>query len=343
MHLLARIEFARPQTDLQGKCTLFFLRGGNSQEIDLELRERVAESVHAYIKCSVTRGCRIEPEAQMKIQWGVRAVLGLVLVILALISLVIDVAGIVQVWVLREPMTRDAIITLDLLNSTLDTTSQGLGIAKGSLKSVTTTLGALQTTVQSAAVTIDNASSSVNSVSSVIGTNLSGTVTSALGTLDAVENTTRTIDEVLTGLASLPFLNVQYDPAKSLSASVSDLSDQLNKIPESLGTLEKNLSDSGSSLDKVSDDANALAVSLGTVEKEMAQLVAVIEQYETQVKAFQGTVRNLREHIVTIVWGIVLFASFVLFWIGVTMVQTLATGLRWMGIQPKWFDSPTQN
>ncbi len=268
----------------------------------------------------------------MKIQWNLRSILGLLLAILALVSLLINIAGIVQVWIMREPITRDAINTLDLLNSTLDTTSQGLGIAKASLKSVTSTIGALQATVQSAAATIESASGSVNSVSVVIGKNLTGTVNSALGALDVVENTARTLDEVLAGLSQLPLINIKYDPEKSLSASVSDLSDQLRQVPQSLGALEANLASSGSGLDKVGDDATKLAGSLGQVQNDMAQLVGVIEQYESQVKAFQGTVQNLRANIVTIVWGLVLFATFILFWLGVTMVQTLATGLRWMGV-----------
>jgi len=276
----------------------------------------------------------------MRIQWNGRAILGLILAILALLSIVLDGAGIVQIWVLRDPVTQDAINTLDLLNSTLDTTSVGLGVAKSSLQSVTTTIGALQATVQSAAVTIDSASTSVSSVSDVIGKNLSSTVNSALGTLDAVESTTKTIDEVLGGLATLPFLNIKYDPAKPLSASVSDLTDQLKQVPESLDSLQKNLSDSGTSLNKVSTDANNLATSLASVQTQMGQLVGVIDQYQTQVKAFQGTVRNVRENIVTIAWGITLFLTFILFWLGVTMVQTLWGGLVWMGIAPHWFDAP---
>ncbi len=274
----------------------------------------------------------------MKIQWNARGIFGLLFVILALVSLVIDAAGLVEVWTLREPVTRDAINTLDLLNSTLDTTSQGLGVAKTSLKSVTGTIGALQTTVASAATTIDNASSSVSSLSGIIGKNLTTTINSALSTLDAVENTTKTIDEVLSSLATLPLLNIQYNPDKPLSASVSDLSDKLQEVPQSLGDLEKNLTSSSSSLDQVSTDAQTLASSLGQVQSDMEKLVGVLEQYEAQVKAFQGTVRNLRENIVTIVWGVALFFTFLLFWLGVTMVQTLWHGLGWMGIQPRWFE-----
>lgn len=276
----------------------------------------------------------------MKIQWNGRSILGLTLVILALLSLLLDGAGIVQIWILRAPVTQDAINTLDLLNSTLDTTSVGLGVAKTSLQSVTTTIGALQATVQSAAITINSASTSVSSVSDVIGKNLTGTVNSALGTLDTVETTTKTIDQVLSGLATLPFLNIKYDPEKPLSASVSDLTDQLKQVPESLGALQKNLTESGSSLDKVSADANALAMSLGSVQTEMGQLVGVIDQYQSQVKAFQGTVRNLRENIVTIGWGITLFLTFILVWLGVTMVQTLWRGLEWVGLAPNWFETP---
>lgn len=278
----------------------------------------------------------------MKIQRTLRSILGLLIVVFALLSLVIDVAGIVQVWVLREPVQRDAINTLDLLNSTLDTTSQGLVIAKTSLKSVTTTIGALQATVRSTAVTIENASTSVNSVSTVIGKNLSQTVNSALTTLDAVENTTKTIDEVLGGLAGLPFLNIQYNPAQPLSASVSDLSDQLKAVPQSLSELEKNLATSGSSLDKVGGDATNLASSLGQVQTDLDKLVGVLDQYETQIKAFQGTVQNLRANIGTIVWGIVLFLTFIFVWLGITMIQTLWSGLAWMGRRPTWFDPPQE-
>jgi ABC-type transporter Mla subunit MlaD len=268
----------------------------------------------------------------MKIDWGGRRLFGLLVAILAVVSLVIDAAGIVQVWVLREPVTRDASTALDLLSATLDTTTTGLVVAKTSLKSVTATIAALRATVSSTSATIENASASVSSVSTIVGKNLSSTVTSALRALDAVEQTTKTIDEVLSGLATLPFLNIRYDPAKPLSASVSDLSDQLVQVPQSLADLEKDLATSGSSLDKVGADAKTLAASLGQVENDMSQLVGVIEQYETQVKAFQDTVKLVRGNLVTIVWSSVLFATFVMFWLGVTMVQTLAQGLRWMGI-----------
>lgn len=276
----------------------------------------------------------------MKIKWNARSIVGLILVIIAVFSLLLDVAGVVQVWMLRGPVTQDAINTLDLLNSTLDTTSQGLAVAKASLQSVTATIGVLQDTVSSAAATIANASNSVNSLSGIVGNKLSETVTSALGTLDVVQSTAQTVDEVLGGLSKLPFVNIPYTPEQSLSASVGDLSDKLSQVPQSLSDLEANLANSGSSLDQVGNDANSLAASLGQVESDMAKLVSVIEQYESQVKAFQGTIQNLRANIVTIIWGIVLFLTFILLWLAATMVMTLWKGLEWMGIQPKWFEAP---
>lgn len=268
----------------------------------------------------------------MNIKWGLRAILGLLLTILALASLLLDGAAIVEAWTLREPVTRDAINALDLLNSTLDTTSQGLTIAKSSLASVTTTVGALQTTVSSAATTIGGASDSVKSLSGIIGTNLSGTITSALSTLDAVESTTQTIDEFLGSISQLPFVSINYNPDKPLSASVTELATQLKEVPKSLDSLQQNLRASGSSLTQVGQDATTLAGSLGQVQTELNQLVGVIDQYHQQVKAFQGTVSTLRDNIVTIVWGVVLFATFILFWLGVTMVMTLVKGLEWMGL-----------
>jgi hypothetical protein len=196
--------------------------------------------------------------------------------------------------------------------------------------------------VGSAAATIENASASVTSVSGVIGNNLSNTVNSALDTLGVVKTTTQKIDEVLGGLAGLPFINIPYDPEQSLSSSVGNLTEQLRQVPNSLSQLETNLATSGTSLDKVGGDARNLATSLGQVEEDLAELVGVIEQYEAQVKAFQGTVQGLRENIVTIVWGIVLFVTFLLFWLGVTMAQTLWKGLVFLGIAPNWFDEPAK-
>ena len=87
----------------------------------------------------------------MKYQFTVRRVLGIVLVVVAALSLVINVVAIYQVWSAREPVTQGAISTLDLLNSTLDTTAQGLVVVKTSLASVTATIGVLQKTVGAAA------------------------------------------------------------------------------------------------------------------------------------------------------------------------------------------------
>ena len=128
----------------------------------------------------------------MKIQWNARSIIGLVFVILAAVGLVINLAGVIQVWVLREPVTRDAIATLDLLNSTLDTTAQGLGVAKSSLESVTGTIGVLAEYGQFCGHDDQRVPARLlSSVSSIIGENLSATINSALGTLDAVESTTR--------------------------------------------------------------------------------------------------------------------------------------------------------
>ncbi|MBI4672763.1 MAG: hypothetical protein HY741_13975 [Chloroflexi bacterium] len=272
----------------------------------------------------------------MNIQWNLRSILGLVLVILAVASLALDAAGVVQIWLLREPVTQDAFNALDLLSSTLDTTAQGLSIAKASLKSVTGTVGALQSTVASAAATIDNASSSVSSLSGIVGQNLSATINSALSALDAVQNTTKAVDEFLASVSQLPFVSINYNPDKPLSASVGELTAKLAQVPKSLGDLEKNLTASSSSLDKVGQDAKTLAGSLGQVQRDMEQLVTVIEQYEQQVKAFQGTVKDLRANIVTIVWGVVLFLTFILFWLAATMLMTLFKGLRWMGFKMQW-------
>ncbi|GIL15405.1 MAG: hypothetical protein BroJett039_05780 [Chloroflexota bacterium] len=279
----------------------------------------------------------------MKFRWNLQSILGLTLVVVAAASLALDAVGIIQIWMLREPVTQDAINTLDLLNSTLDTTAQGLSIVKTSLKSVTDSLGALESTVASAATTIDQASTTVGSLGNIVGKNLSGTIDSALGALNAVEDTARTVDDFLAGVSKLPFVNINYNPEQSLSASVNAVTEQLAQVPISLSNLETNLGESGNSLDKVGGDARALSSSLGQVQDELQKLVDVIAQYQTQVAAFQGTVQNLRANIVTIVWGIVLFLTFILLWLAVTMLITLLKGLAWMGFNFHLFQTQDQS
>lgn len=269
----------------------------------------------------------------MRIKWTLRAVLGLVLVILAGVSLLIDAAGIVQVWLIREPATNNAIATLNLLNRTLETTSQGLAIAKTSLVSVTNTIGALQTTVSSAAATIESAGGAVKSLGEIMGTNLSNSLDTALQTLESVRNSTQVIDDFLGSVSQIPFVNLSYNPEQRLSETVGKLEENLSQVPASLRSLEANLETSGDGLDKVGDDASSLAASLGQVQTDLEQLVSVVEQYEQQVKAFQQTVQLWQANIVTIIWGIVLFATFVLLWLGATMLMVLFKGLEWMGVK----------
>ena len=56
-----------------------------------------------------------------------RRIIGITMIIFAILSLVITVYGIYQIWQWREPLVENVSSTLDLVVSTLQATSEGLG------------------------------------------------------------------------------------------------------------------------------------------------------------------------------------------------------------------------
>lgn len=247
--------------------------------------------------------------------------------------MLLDAAGIYQAWSLRQPIIDNAKATLDLMDHTLTTTAAGLSIIKISLQSVTTTIATVQSTVNTTSQTVTNAGGAVNSLSTIVGENLGGTITSALATLDSLKSTTQVVDDFLSAIAGTPFLGLSYNPATSLSGSISQLSSNLSQVPPSLNSLQTNLKTSGQSLTEVAAEAKALAVQLGQVQADLARLTGVIDQYEEQVSAFRETVKASRANVESIVTGGVAGLTFILFWIGITQLTVLVKGLEWMGVR----------
>ena len=55
-----------------------------------------------------------------------RKIIGTTFIIASIIGLILSAAGIVLVWVVREPLTTNLVNTIDLVSSTLEATSSGL-------------------------------------------------------------------------------------------------------------------------------------------------------------------------------------------------------------------------
>ena len=85
-----------------------------------------------------------------------RRIISITMVILAVVSLIITVYGIVQIWQWREPVIENISDGLELASSTLQATADGLVVVGQSLDSVVNSISGLESTVATLAKSIED-------------------------------------------------------------------------------------------------------------------------------------------------------------------------------------------
>jgi hypothetical protein len=96
-----------------------------------------------------------------------RKIIGIFLLLIAAISVAITMYGIVQVWQMKEPLEKNLLSNLELIETTLQNTGDGLIIAHQSLDSVMASLEGLEATLQTLAASIEDTAPLISSLESL--------------------------------------------------------------------------------------------------------------------------------------------------------------------------------
>ena len=257
-----------------------------------------------------------------------KRLIGIVLIAIAAISLLVSLWGLIQIWTMRQPVADAAVAGVDLFAETLDTTSDALRVVSDSLQSASDTVTTIERTSLSVAQTMSTTRTTVGSFANLMGKDLPTSIDATRTALKSAQSSAVVVDNVLTTLSRVPFINIQYNPVVPLSVALGDVAKSLDNLPPTFSTIERNLNTTGDSLDQVVSNLNELPKTTQQVQRNIPDAQKVVTRYQSEVDGLQKLIKPIKSSLAIALTAITLGLTFLVFWLGAIQVQVLLKGLE---------------
>lgn len=262
------------------------------------------------------------------------SLLGLLLIVTALAGIAISIGGIVALWQVERTMKASVGEAFTLLDTTMQTTSEGLAVAAQSLAQTDSALISLTTAIQTAGASVDETLPLIDTLANVTTRELPRTITSSQQALRSAQASAQIIDATLAALTSLPLINLRgYDSSRPLSRSLADLSRSLDPIATSLAAMEESLLASKVHLTAIGDATDEIAGDIIDIRGSLDQAQQVIGQYANVVATLHQEVKAAQQSLPTLLDQVAWFLTIALAWIGLTQIGLLMQGLEMLGLE----------
>jgi chromosome segregation ATPase len=250
-----------------------------------------------------------------------RKIIGIVLLLFAVISLGITIYGMVQVWQMKEPLKDNFIANLELFDTTLQNTADGLVVASQSMESVMASLEGLENTVQTLAGSIEDTTPLISSLETLTGDTLPETIQSTQSSLAAAGESAKIIDSVLRTLTI--FNRDLYNPEEPLDVALGKVSASMDDLPETLNTMESSLSATNNNLLVLQADILLAAESIKEINQGLEQAQRVIKSYQTSVDELSEKISGVKTRLPGWIDAAAWVISFFLVWLIIVQLGVL--------------------
>jgi len=257
-----------------------------------------------------------------------KRITGIVLIIIAALSLLVSLFGLIQIWTIRQPLADAAVVGIDLFAETLDTTSDALRVVSDSLQSASDTVTTVERTTLSVAETMSTTRTTVGSFANLMGKDLPTSIDATRTALKSAQSSAVVVDNVLTMLSRVPLINIQYNPDVPLNVALGNVAKSLDNLPPTFSTIERDLNITGDSLDQVVTSLNELPKTTQQMQRNIADAQKVVARYQSEVDGLQKLIKPIKSSLAKVLMAVELASAFLVFWLGVTQVQVLLKGLE---------------
>ncbi|HSQ05652.1 MAG TPA: hypothetical protein VLN59_16555, partial [Burkholderiales bacterium] len=158
------------------------------------------------------------------------------------------------------------------------------------------------------------------------------TIEAARTALASAQATARVVDNFLSGISRIQFLNINYNPDVPLDSSIGQIGDSLSGLPSQLAKLGDDLDAIGANLPAVTSTIRGLGTTLSDVDSTLTEARAVIKEYAAQLARTQDAVQPIGDGIPTYVTLFIGALTFIALWIVAVQIIVLAVGWRWFRI-----------
>jgi methyl-accepting chemotaxis protein len=258
-----------------------------------------------------------------------RRITGYALILASIAGLLFSLAGIIGIWGVQRNLRESLMETLDLLDITLVTTTQGLTVVNDSLIKASTDVRALSATLQTTGRAISDTNPIIVEVSELVSDELPDAVLKTQIALTSAQASARLIERTLTFISNLPLLPIEaYNPPVPLEVALGEVVTSLDPIPESLSAMETNLNTSRGNLILIEAEFNIMARHIDDINTSVADARTVIHQYQGVVSTLQEQITSLQTNLPTWLNTAAWFITVGLVWLGLTQLGLLAQGFE---------------
>jgi len=258
-----------------------------------------------------------------------RRVIGITFIVAAIFGLIFSLAGIVLVWGVKAPLTENLVSTLDLIDTTLETTSSGLTVVDDTLTRTAADLTSLENTVQTAGRGVDDSIPMVESISTLLSENIPQAIDATQTGLTSLQGAAGTLESTLQLLTSIPFLPIEgYNPEVSFSDALDDVSESLDAIPQSLSEMENTLGATEGNLVMLAAQVNIIARSVSELKSSLYEIQLVVDQYQEVISTLQEKLDTFRENLQMGITVTAWIFTIIFVWLGIAQVGLLTQGLE---------------
>lgn len=258
-----------------------------------------------------------------------RRIIGITFIVAAIVGLIFSLAGVVFVWVVREPVTQNIISTVDLIDTTLEATSQGLTVADDTLTQAITDLGTLESTIQTAADTLDDSVPMVETLTDLTSESLPGAIEATQTGLSTAQDAARSIESTLRLISSIPFIPIEsYQPEVSFTEALQDVSSSLETLPETLLSMEESLNTTKGNLALMAAQVRDISGNIGDLVNSLYKVQLVVSQYQDVIRTLLVRVESFRVNLSTIINASAWLFTVIFIWLGIAQLGLLTQGLE---------------
>ena len=258
-----------------------------------------------------------------------KRILGLVLVIMAIVSLIISVGGVAGLWAMKQNAVVAVSDTAALLTETLATTDRALTAALDVLDGAQGSIATLLGITQSIASALRDGQPTLNSVNRLMSNDLPKTLDSVETAVTSASQAAKAADDFLREISRIPLLNLNYQPAVPLSQSIADIGQSLGDFPAKLEEIGGGLQQLNDNLAVVATQIDGLGATIRQIDTSLNDMPGVLRDYQRQLAQVLPTLQSIQAGADQIMTFFIAVLTFILLWIIAVQLIVLAVGWRW--------------
>jgi hypothetical protein len=247
---------------------------------------------------------------------------GLVIVILSVLVMVLNVAGIIGVWVANEPVTNTILDvlapveqTLDLVADLLDRISAGLERARG----VVNTIDAIAETLGDR---VEENRLILNLISRALGEELGPVVETTGEVVRTAEAAATTIQNGLEIADALPFISL--GDGRLETTRIARMATRVSDLSTTIGELDSSVQERRS--EAAEDIVSRITGRTSEISGFLDDIEAEVDGYQAQISDLQGRLATLKARIPLWIDMSSVAITLLLLWLGLSQVSVFIHG-----------------